>query len=271
MVAKSSTQLEEEGFFFEIFVFAPLWEVFFEKFAGHFEADVAFFELLEVVSGVEKKIPDEEILEVVVILFEGTLFFETIINAFESRENVEIFAGPGSLVEDGVVIFEIIIERFVDRGEIVRVKDKRGHKFHIFVDDTIFELEAVFDPPIAANKELPWAGAVADEAVFVVLFFRINSRKIRGMTILEDAFGAHHGEVGLGLFCGAIELLNSGSIDVIIGIDEPHEDAVGHGNAKIARSSGTSGIAFVIADNLWIVGEVFHDDFDGIIGGIILD
>ena len=88
VIAKSAAELKEEGFFFEIFVFAPLREVFFEEFAGHFEADMAFFELLEVVSGVEKEIPDEEILEVVVVFFEGALFFEAIINAFESRENV---------------------------------------------------------------------------------------------------------------------------------------------------------------------------------------
>ncbi len=88
MITKPAAEFEEEGFFFEIFVFTPFWEVFFEKFAGHFEADVAFFELLEVVSGVEKEIPDEEILEVVVVFFEGALFFETIVDAFESRENV---------------------------------------------------------------------------------------------------------------------------------------------------------------------------------------
>ena len=143
VIAKSTAQLKEEWFFFEIFVLTPFWKVFFEEITGHLETDVAFFKLFEVVGGILKEIPNKEVFEIVVIFFESAFFFEAIIKAFEGRENVEIFAGPGGFMEDGVIIFEIEVKWFVDGGEIVGIEDKGRHQLHIFVDDTVFKLEFV--------------------------------------------------------------------------------------------------------------------------------
>ena len=262
MIAKPTTKFEEEWLFFEILVFAPLWEVLFKEFAGHLETNVTFFEFLEVVSGVKEEVPDEEVFKIVVVLTEGALFFETIINTFKCREDIEIFAGPDVFVKDGIGVFEIEVKWLVDGGEVVGIEDEGRHQLHIFVNNTIFEGKTVLDPPVAADEELPWAGAVADEAVFVMLLLRVDGREILSVAILEDTFGAEHGKVGFSLFGGAIEFFDSGGIDIIISIDEPHIDAVGHGDTKVACGSGAPSIALIIANNLWVVGEIFHDDLD---------
>lgn len=64
---------------------------------------------------------------------------------FKGGKNIEAGGSFGGFMEDGMGVFEIVIEgRRGNDGEMVSVEDEGGHQGHVFVDDAFGKGEMVF-------------------------------------------------------------------------------------------------------------------------------
>lgn len=79
--------------------------------------------VFKVAGGVEEEIPDVEIFEFIKIGFDGIFANEFLVEVIKSGEDIETGSSLGVAMKDGAVIFEITVERFVDDGKIICIKD----------------------------------------------------------------------------------------------------------------------------------------------------